>query len=1584
MTQNTSDPGDPNSQPPKSGEPEGSQTPPPPKKKKRRWLLKSLIAAVVLIVLLVLLAPTIISMGFVRGIVVDEINGSAINGKLQIKDWSFGWFSGVHIEGVELTDENNIHLLSVAKIDSPISLVKAITGTIDLGDATIQGVDFNAVIDEKGQINFAKAIKPSNKPPSNEPSKLPNVKGTIHLQQVTGTLQDDAHKLTINLPQKSPLNVTVGIPDINQPISDAVDLGLQVDQSDLVQVKVNGTVAAIQNNLVDMDHLTADQTVELAQGDLAPLTRVLHAMKLDLNVTGKIDGKIEAKVATLNNISADGGINIANVSAGGGLLAGDTVAYRQVQVHLSAATGSPAVKIDVPITMTPTGAGQADQINVHVNAPQDALMGTADVFKAIASHLAKSPAGGVTKAQIAGAGDVKISADVNVANLVAQMPHTLHLAQGTSLTSGQLTHETTITLANGQAVIASKTQLKDFGGTNGGTAVKLQDITASAGATAVGGDHPDVRDVSVGMQSGFATVSGGGPSLGKLQIKASSDLKNLQQQFGQVFDLDAAFHATPGSHVSLAGTIGGDLQTDGDLTADDSTIKVGADLNANGVSVEVPGRRKIEEPKLTATVGANLHHTSAQFVEAAKDVNVSVQSPAIQFAANADAQLGDKFGTSFAITQGKIDLRLVQEELGGALSMFVAPAAAGQSESLMQKIADNSVRVASGTLNISGKGRFDQSGFGFEQPLVIAIDPTELTVTDELGTAQTVHVPPVAVGISGSGASNSQGVTEVKNLSLTATVGDANSPLLAANIGADVTVSKTPEAGAGNMSAQRIELTRLDGDLPGLQSTFAPLLPLLAASSPAAGQGSLLQMISSNTVSCLSGKLSGSMLASCDGKTMTIEKPLTLTISDFTLQQKQASGAMITPISHETVKLTATAKMPGDMSAVNDLNVGIDTSYAKKISISNGQVVLTTTQSGQQVPVGVFDMLRSVNVQVDGLDLAKTDALLNVLSAPPPPPPGAKVVVQIPPPVVTSGTASLQVDVSRSENTTTAKISHVLVQGLAMKSQGSATAWPHDVTADLSAAIETRPNATADLPISQQLLQASVTSLNVDSGIGTTVGLTENKPIVITNLDNPSKLLVQGGVEIDGDVAQAARVAETFGGAKANAYPYQGHFHLSEVISKQADQPKLYVKGGGTIANFVVMSQPGANGPGSAAQQVFAESNVTIKNPLVYDFDTFSVVIDKNDPIAVALNSSGALGVNVSGTINDLPLRRQIADDNPVALQLSYDLAKLWPIIKPLLSASQQQQFADMQISGKQTRSFTVTGSYPADKPSNDAIAMLKATGNFTVDSVSTNGVTVQNLDVPVNLNGGILQTLYADGKSAQPAGCNGGQLDISGISLDLRSNLMSMPQASQQTPMYLMRNVTINPVMSKNILGKILNNPAFVGAKDAVGELTVRVVNMSNLPISNLQDSSPQNKGTAVVIYGIKGLRLGSPLFATFGNDSVKAGIDEANVKYAKGQVATDSTLMINGDAPFRMAGTIVLATEQFAPMTVYIPPALFKKLIPPDVQQYVPDQVVVPMKGDMTKPQIDVTQAVAETAKKGAQKAIINGIFQQLQHVH
>jgi hypothetical protein len=1721
------------------GQPGGNQTgADETPKKNRHWILKGLVGLGVLVVLLVILAPTVISMGFVREFVVGQINSSALNGKLQIKDWSFGWVSGVRIEGVELTDADNKHLFSASEISTPISFLKAATGNLDLGDVNISGVDINAVIDRDGNLNILKAIKPSNKPPNNQPAKLPNIKGVIHLKQITGTFEDDPARVTVGLDSQNPLAATITINDINQPIQDTVELALQLQEKSLVKVKVSGTLSAIQNNLVDINHLAATQTIELADGDLASVSDVLRAYHLDVNVTGKMNGKITAKVDSLDHISADVGIALAGLSAGGKVLAGDTVGFQSVQFGLKASVDSTggndaAIKLDMPITAMPNGSAQADEFSVHADVSQDSLLQTADVFQAIADHMTKGNSSRTETAAIGGAGEVKISADVNVANLVSQAPHLIHLEQGTSLSSGRLTHVTTLTLANGQAVIATETHLKDFSGTNGGHPVQMGNIDLAAGVTAVGGSAPDLRNIKLSLASVFASMSGGGETLGKMSFQGTSDLKNLQQ-VSQIVDLDGMLHAPAGTHVTLGGTVGFHAHTDGDLTAADSKIAVGADFSATDVNINIPGRRQINEPKFTAAIGGNLHHTSAQFVQAVHDLAISVQSPAIKFQAMADAKMGGKFGMSvpsFAILQGSIDLRAVQEEFGGALSFFVAGenggAKGGEQANLVQRIADNSAKIDSGSVTISGKGEFDQGGFGFSQPLEILVQPTDLTVADDLGTVQTVHVPAMSLVVSGAGSVSDQSVATVKDLTVVATVGTSESPLFAMQLSSDAKVaiagvdSPTGTAklpGGASVDVSRIELSKCQGDLAGLQAAFGPLVPLVLAQPAAAsaagqssiGQPSIVQLVAQNLLVCTSGKLSASMEGSYDGTTFTISKPLTVSIANLSLEQKgaangkpidnqtlaaeiggsvslsgggvhanlqrllfqfgdqlkiegnpqspldvtmgpagtigasgsvqlvkadlpkllsmaslvlppeqmaslnqltggQVSGAIHLQrtaettmgtadfsvnslsvgqmLNNETVHLVGAWTLASDLSSVHDASLNVDTSFAKKISIVNGQFALLTREGDRLVPTRLFDKLQSVWVEVDDLDLAKVDGLLHLLQ-PPPPGPGEKdVVVYALPAQITGGTASLKLSVMRQGDETTANVSQALVQGLVLNTGDQSDTWPSDNTAQLSAEVSTLPDANRQMPPLAQIAQVAVMSMSADLGI-TKIGLAGNQPIVIQGLDNLAKMMVKGGISVDGDVEAGARLAEVFTGAPANAYPYTGRYHFDESFTKDAAHPRLHIVGGGAITQFQAFNTPPAvqGQPAPGPQLAFSEDKIAIHNGFDVDLGTYSIIIDRSHPISLSLESTGALAVQVTGTVNDLPLRRQIADGDPVQIRVDYDLAKLWKIVKPMLSPSQQQQLADLTVTGHQQRTFTISGSYPADKPFNEAVAMINVGGYFTVDSLSTQGITVQNLDFPLSLSGGILRTVYPDQPDGQnapkPASCNDGTLDIGVLTVDLRSDpmLLSM-DADPNQPHYILRDVSLNAAMAKSFLGKILNNPAFSNANESRGLLSLWVLKLQKVPLSGLVlQASPQNQGSVEVQYSVRQLQIGSELLAVFGNSSVSAEINDADVKIQNGQVTEDTTLMIDDDKPLRFAGVVILATEQFAPMTAYIPPALFDKLIPANVRQYVPDQVIVPLKGDMNHPTLDLGQAIAQTIQKGAKKAVINGLLQGL----
>ena len=232
-----------------------------------------------------------------------------------------------------------------------------------------------------------------------------------------------------------------------------------------------------------------------------------------------------------------------------------------------------------------------------------------------------------------------------------------------------------------------------------GRRFSLADIDATAGLTAVGGDHPDLTISSLGFASAFANVQGGGETLGKLNVQGTSDLKNLQKQVSQFFDLDSLMQAPAGSHVSLGGTVSFDAHTDGDLTADESDIAVGADFIATRSISTFPAEvdRRAEtharrSARISITRGASLFRRCMIWrLRCNLRRSILRRMETSSWAGNSGVEV-----PSFNISQGSVDLRLAQEEFGGAMSLFVAKPSAGQTPTLVQRIADNSVRVGFG------------------------------------------------------------------------------------------------------------------------------------------------------------------------------------------------------------------------------------------------------------------------------------------------------------------------------------------------------------------------------------------------------------------------------------------------------------------------------------------------------------------------------------------------------------------------------------------------------------------------------------------------------------------------------------------------------------------------------------------------------------------------------------------------------------------------------------------------------------------------------------------------------------------------
>src|SRR5690606_8044554 len=95
--------------------------------------------------------------------------------------------------------------------------------------------------------------------------------------------------------------------------------------------------------------------------------------------------------------------------------------------------------------------------------------------------------------------------------------------------------------------------------------------------------------------------------------------------------------------------------------------------------------------------------------------------------------------------------------------------------------------------------------------------------------------------------------------------------------------------------------------------------------------------------------------------------------------------------------------------------------------------------------------------------------------------------------------------------------------------------------------------------------------------------------------------------------------------------------------------------------------------------------------------------------LTLAMPQTRAIALTAGGTIRQFRTDRLL----DLRIDLSYDAERLWQVIYPLLPAETRAEMADARIFGNEQHTIAIGGSYPADKPFNEAIRTVTATGAF-------------------------------------------------------------------------------------------------------------------------------------------------------------------------------------------------------------------------------------------------------------------------------
>jgi len=528
-----------------------------------------------------------------------------------------------------------------------------------------------------------------------------------------------------------------------------------------------------------------------------------------------------------------------------------------------------------------------------------------------------------------------------------------------------------------------------------------------------------------------------------------------------------------------------------------------------------------------------------------------------------------------------------------------------------------------------------------------------------------------------------------------------------------------------------------------------------------------------------------------------------------------------------------------------------------------------------------------------------------------PAPPSTQPALQI------AGGAAVDIELSRDKSTQT---THVTIPQLAA-SKVSLTRGQRQYVFEKPINLK----LTTDIAAADAIKQIDVKQL--DGDLGGLAMIAMPAPLSVTNL-NASTPTANGKIAISGPIEPLTRLLSVI--QNADPMPYRGDYAITQSVGTQGNAIKL--TGDATINNLVVLQADNKT-------PALSEDKLVVNNDLVADTTSKSATINN---LALDMTSSKAANVVVKGAIQDWETKRQLQN---VTVNLGYDLAKIWPIVKPMLSPDTQQTLKDLKIAGAFQKTINVSGSYPAADasgkalPSNVAIQSLVADGSIAVQSLNTNGIDLSDFELPFNLNKGQLVTLYANKpkaeRAAKPAKFNGGTLDLSSILVDLTTPTSRVSIGKNQK---LVAQASINTLLGDS-LGKYIN-PVFTNTKQAKGLLDVTINECKNLALGHELQSA--NSGSLTMTLNLTDMQIANPLGSlligkfisglnsipgvklTLGqnaSETFEGYIKNGTINLAKGQTTQDITMQLIDRGKTPDAGAAPTAGKSKAPPPVYMP---------------------------------------------------------------
>jgi len=556
-----------------------------------------MIAIPILLIVLIILAPTLLSTGVIRNLVVPQVSALAVpNGSLQIRSWSFGWGSGQKISGIRLIDADNIAAVDI-ELESGLSVLDVIKSggsQFDIGD-TLLNVNMNRLkIDADGSNNLQRTFeaKPGSSTPSeksepsgsDQPIKVPDVKGTLKLN-----LQGTVELPPANGKEIAPIKIdpattlTIDLNDLENGVKIDGLFTLVPTGEAPITVRLKGSADAIDKGIISTDpnQLDANMVLAIDQINLAILRSILPAMGVDTQqLAGTFGGgiKVDIKRGGFARITSD--LAARDVVFQSSLIQNDVARLREVKLPLNVSrdAGSDVIRLDA----------------IGIESDLGKAIVTGEMTQAIAMNLAdQKPPGGT--------GQIVIETDVpSFAAVTKMFPNLVQLQKGVAVTSGGFNNSVTLSIKPTGVDIAQTLQV-EAGGIADNRPIRIDTVKIDSTASVLIVDGQPIspsslKQFTTKVAAPFMAVDASG-TVDAINAKGDIDFTKLYAQANQFVDL---------KDISLAGSGSFALNTKGSPLDLSKPISASGSFTSPGLSFGQGGQKLLDNESVSANFAADV------------------------------------------------------------------------------------------------------------------------------------------------------------------------------------------------------------------------------------------------------------------------------------------------------------------------------------------------------------------------------------------------------------------------------------------------------------------------------------------------------------------------------------------------------------------------------------------------------------------------------------------------------------------------------------------------------------------------------------------------------------------------------------------------------------------------------------------------------------------------------------------------------------------------------------------------------------------------------------------------------------------